>query len=386
MEPARKPHSRSRSSRENGGVTHAWYSNPSARSWISPKPIADTRAFHRALPGYAPTRLINAPTLAAELGVAHVVVKEESLRIGLPAFKILGASYAISRALSARLGSDEALSLKQLHGKLDLTIVAATDGNHGRAVAHVARLVGLPARIHVPADITTEAKQAIAGEGAELVVLDEPYDAVVRHATAVAESLGEKGLLVQDSSWPGYEDVPGWIVEGYSTLFSEADEQLAAMGLPPATLVTAPSGVGALAEAALDHYRRGASDAPTVLVVEPEGAPCIIESLHAGERVDVEIGFSIMKGLNCGVVSPGAWPTLRDGTDASIVVAEKAAAEAVRDLQSLGIDSGPCGASSLAAVRALCADPARRADAGVDEHSVLVLLSTESLVANPIDL
>ena len=367
-------------------VTNAWYSNPSARTWVSPKPPADTRGFHLALPGYAPTRLVELPSLAAELGVAHVVVKEEALRIGLPAFKILGASYAISRALSARLGSDVAMPLDALRSRLDLTIVAATDGNHGRAVAHVARLVGLPARIHVPIDITEAAKQAIAGEGAELIELDQPYDSVVRVATAYAEQLGDAGLLVQDSSWPGYEDVPGWIVDGYSTLFSEADEQLAAMGLPPATLVTAPSGVGALAEAALDHYRRGNPHAPAVLVVEPAGAPCIIESLHAGERVDVEIGFSIMKGLNCGVVSPGAWPTLRDGTDAAITVTEEAATQAVHDLQALGVDSGPCGASSLAAVRALCADDGRRAQAGVDSSSVLVLLSTESLSANPIAL
>jgi diaminopropionate ammonia-lyase len=363
-----------------------WYSNPSARSWVSPKPPADTRSFHAALPGDAPTRLVELPGLAAELGVGHVVVKEESERLGLPAFKILGASYAISRALSERLGHDEALPLAELRGRLELTIVAATDGNHGRAVAHVARLVGLPARIHVPVDITDEAKQGIRSEGAELVVLDEPYDAVVRFATAVAASLGDAALLVQDSAWPGYEDVPGWIVEGYSTLFAEADEQLAAMGLPPASLVTAPSGVGALAEAALDRYRRGHPHAPAVVVVEPETAACITESLLAGRRVDVEIGFSIMKGLNCGVVSPGAWPTLKDGVDAAITVTEDAAAQAVRDLQSLGVDSGPCGASSLAAVRALCSDPDRRAACGVDESSVLLLLSTESLQANPIDL
>lgn len=365
-------------------VTHAWYSNPSARSWLSPKPPADTRDFHLAIPGYAPTPLVALPSIAAELGVAHVVVKDESQRIGLPAFKILGASYAISRALSARLGSDRALPLAELRGRLDITLIAATDGNHGRAVAHVARLVGLSARIHVPIDITDEAKLAIAGEGAELVVLDEPYDSVVRFATAVAESLGSRALLVQDSSWPGYEDVPGWIVDGYSTLFAEADEQLSAMGIPAATLVTVPSGVGALAEAALDYYRQGRPDAPTVLVVEPEGAACILESLHAGERVDVEIGFSIMKGLNCGVVSPGAWPTLRDGTDAAITVSEAAATTAVHDLRALGIDAGPCGASSLAAVRALCADPGRRAAAGVTAESVLLLLSTESLTANPL--
>jgi diaminopropionate ammonia-lyase len=334
--------------------------------------------------GYAETRLVELPSLAAELGVAHLIVKEESLRFGLPAFKILGASHAIARALSARLGQAEALPLEQLRGRLDLQIVAATDGNHGRAVAHVARLVGLPARIFVPASITSAAKDAIAGEGAGLHVMDVPYDQVVAHAARVAEELGEGALLVQDSSWPGYEQVPGWIVDGYSTLFHEADGQLTALGLPPATLVTAPTGVGALAEAAVDHYRRGAGG-PTVLVVEAEAAPCVIQSLLAGEPVAVETGTTIMNGLNCGVVSPGAWPTMKNGVDAAITVSDEESATAVRDLRSLGVDSGPCGAASLAAVRALCADPARRAAAGVDEHSVLLLLSTEGITANPFE-
>jgi diaminopropionate ammonia-lyase len=366
-------------------VTSHWYSNPAAREWTSPKPPTDARAFHRRIPGYAETRLVSVPSIADELGVAHVVVKEESLRIGLPAFKILGASYAISRALSARLGSAEPLGLDELRGKLDLEIIAATDGNHGRAVAHVARLVGLRSRIYVPSGITAAAKQAIASEGAELIVMEEPYDDVVKFAAATAAELGDGALLVQDSSWPGYEDVPGWIVDGYSTLFIEADDQLAELGLPPATLVTAPTGVGALAEAAIDHYRRGAHR-PTVLVVEPDTAACVMESLHAGHTVEVTTENSIMKGLNCGVVSPGAWPALRDGTDAAVLVTDEQAAEAVRDLQALGIDAGPCGAASLAAVRVVCANPVWRAEAGIDADSVLLLLSTESLTANPIDL
>lgn len=368
---------------KNGRVT-TWYANPSARSWVSPKPPVDTRPFHEGMPGYAETRLVSLPSIAAELGVAHVVVKEESHRFGLPAFKILGASHAIARALSARIGHTGALPLEELRGRLDVQIIAATDGNHGRAVAHVARLVGVPARVFVPASITSAAKDAIAGDGAELTVMDVPYDRVVAHAARVAEELGDAALLVQDSSWPGYEQVPGWIVEGYSTLFHEADAQLAALGLPPATLVTAPTGVGALAEAAVDHYRRGAGG-PTVLVVEAEAAPCVIQSLLAGEPVAVETGTTIMNGLNCGVVSPGAWVPMKNGVDAAITVTDDEAAIAVRDLRSLGVDSGPCGAASFAAVRALCADPARRAAVGVDENSVLLLLSTEGLAANPFE-
>jgi diaminopropionate ammonia-lyase len=343
----------------------------------------DARAFHRGLAGYAETPLIEAPTLASELGVAHVVVKQESARLGLPAFKILGASYAISRALSLRLGSREPLPLDDLRTGLDVEIIAATDGNHGRAVAHVARLVGLRSRIYVPSGITATAKQAISSEGADLIVLEQPYDDVVKFAAATAAVLGDRALLVQDSSWPGYEDVPGWIVDGYSTLFAEADEQLAALGLAPATLVTAPTGVGALAEAAINHYRRG-SHGPTVLVVEPDTAACVIASLHAGHLVEVTTGDTIMNGLNCGVVSPGAWPALRDGTDAAVTVTDEQSTQAVRDLQSLGIDSGPCGAASLAAVRVTCANESWRSAAGIDADSVLLLLSTESLTANPI--
>lgn len=366
-------------------MKHDWYSNRAARTWVSPNSPVDARDFHRSLEGYAPTRLLQLPAIAAELGVAHVVVKEESLRIGLPAFKILGASHAISMALSRRFGSSAPLPLAELRGQFDVQIVAATDGNHGRAVAHVARLVGLPAHIFVPSGITDAAKAAIVGEGAELTVMDIPYDRVVRRATVVAAERGDAALLVQDSSWPGYEEIPGWIVDGYSTLFCEADDQLAELGLPPATLVTAPTGVGALAEAAIHHYRRGANS-PTVLIVEPDTAACVLESLHAGHTVDVVTENSIMNGLNCGVVSPGAWPTMRDGADASITVTDDEAARAVRDLQSLGVDSGPCGASSLAAVRALCANPSWRTDAGVTAESVLLLLSTEGLAANPIAL
>lgn len=341
----------------------SWYSNSPARSWVTAGAPVDTRAFHASLPGYAPTPLVHLPSLAEQLGVAHVAVKQENDRFGLPAFKFLGASHAVSRALAQNPGA---------------TIVAATDGNHGRAVAHMAAMLGAPARIFVPTSITVAAQRAIAGEGAELTVLDIPYDDVVLHARAVAEADG--GILVQDSAWPGYEQIPGWIVDGYSTLFHEADAQLAELGMS-ADLVTVPTGVGALAVAAVDHYRRGLG--PSIVVVEPEGAACVLESLRAGEPVAVPTGLTIMNGLNCGVVSPGAWPPMRDGVDAAITVTDAASRQAVLDLRSLGVDSGPCGAASLAAARDICASPSRRADVGLTEQSTLLLLSTEGLAANP---
>lgn len=324
---------------------------------------SDARAFHASLDGYRPTPLVSLPSLAAELGVAHVLVKQENDRFGLPAFKFLGASHAVSRALAESPGS---------------TIVAATDGNHGRAVARMAAMLDAPSRIFVPSTITDAAQQAIAGEGAELTVLDVSYDDVVLHARRVAETEG--GILVQDSAWPGYERIPAWIVDGYSTLFHEADEQLAALGLT-AGLVTVPTGVGALAVAAVEHYRRGSGT--SILVVEPVGAACVLESLRVGEPVAVPTGRTIMNGLNCGVVSPGAWPPMKNGVDAAITVTDDAARQAVLDLQSLGVDSGPCGAASLAAARALCASPERRRDVGLTGDSVLLLLSTEGLAANP---
>ena len=341
----------------------SWYSNSPARQWVTAAAPADTRAFHEALDGYAPTELVRLPSLAAELGVGDVLVKQENDRFGLPAFKFLGASHSVARALQESPGS---------------TVVAATDGNHGRAVARMAARLGAPARIFVPSSITVTAQQAIAGEGAQLTVLDVPYDDVVQYARMVAQTEG--GILVQDSAWPGYERIPGWIVDGYSTLFHEADAQLAALGLS-ADLVTVPTGVGALAVAAVEHYRRGSGT--SIVVVEPDGAACVLASLEAGKLVEVPTGMTIMNGLNCGVVSPGAWPPMRDGVDAAITVSDDQSRQAVLDLRSLGVDSGPCGAASLAAARALCSDAQRRDDVGLTADSVLLLLSTEGLAANP---
>ena len=359
---------------------HPLYRNSAARDWRTSR-LDDVMAFHQSMPGYAPTRLVEAPELADELGVASVYVKEEASRLGLPAFKILGASYAISRALSARVGSTSALNLEVLREALidqaPVTLIAATDGNHGRAVAHTARLLGVSARIFTPADITDAAKRAIEGEGAERIELALPYDDIVLAAAADASAAGESALLIQDTSWSGYEDIPQWIVDGYSTLVEEADAQLSALGIDAVDLVAVPVGVGSLAQAVVRHYRSG-SGAPRVLSVEPDAAPAILASLHAGASLTVPTGHTIMAGLNCGTPTDIGWETLRAGIDVAVTVTDAAAAQAVRDLERLGIDSGPCGASTLAGVRAL-------ADAGLlSSDARVLLLSTESRTANPL--
>ncbi len=358
-----------------------WFARPEARRWRTPPLADDVAAFHATLPGYAPTPLVEVDALAAELGVGRVFVKDESARLGLPAFKILGASYAIARALSARQGTpDRALPLSALTLAPGTALTAATDGNHGRAVAHIARLLGVPATISVPTGLTAPARDAITAEGATLVELDLPYDDVV---AATAAAAGPDTIVVQDTAWPGYADVPQWIVDGYATLFTEIDRQLTDAGVERLDLVAVPVGVGSLAQAAVRHYRSGAR-CPAVLTVEPEHAPAVITSLRRGAPTSVPTGHTVMAGLNCGTPSSLAWPVLAGGVDAATTVSDAAATAAMRDLERLGVDSGPCGAASLAGVRAALADRDRRAALALGPDGVVVLLSTEGRAANPL--
>ena len=194
-----------------------WFARPAARAWTcAPASAAGRRAFHAGLPGYAPTPLTEVPAIAAELGVGRVFVKDESARMGLAAFKVLGASWAVHQVLSRRDAAGP------------VTLVAATDGNHGRALAWMARLLGQRAHVFVPTGVHPTAIAAIAAEGAQVTEITGTYDDAVRLAAKAAREPDAE--LVQDAGWPGYEEVPGWIVDGYSTLFAEVDEQLAAAG------------------------------------------------------------------------------------------------------------------------------------------------------------
>lgn len=364
-----------------------WFTNPTARSWRTQPSGSDVLAFHHTLPGYAQTPLRELPGLGAELGVGRLFVKEEASRLGLPAFKILGASYAISRLLSARYGKpDRALPLDALRELAavdsDLGLMAATDGNHGRAVAHVARLLGVKATIFVPTATSQESRDAILGEGADRVELDLPYDDVVAAAISAADAGGASTLLVQDTAWEGYTDIPQWIVDGYTTLFLEVDAQLGEHGVA-ADLVAVPVGVGSLAQSAISHYRSG-RERPTILSVEAENAPAIVDSLAAGHMLTVPCTDTIMAGLNCGTPSSRAWPYLVAGLDAAITVTDDQAARAVHDLDEANTDAGPCGAATLAALRIIAADEQRRESIGLTADGVVVLFATEGREANPL--
>ena len=262
-------------------------------------------------------------------------------------------------------------------------LVTATDGNHGRAVAWMARLLGLEARVFVPDVVPERARAAIAAEGATVIVGGDSYDEAVQQAAAYADADGRR--LVQDTAWAGYESVPGWIVEGYGTLLAELDRQFAERDLAGPDLVSVPVGVGSLAQAVVTHYRRGGpasagSAAPAILAVEPETAAGVLASLHAGARRSVSTGGTVMAGLNCGTPSSLAWPVLAGGLDAAIAVPDRLATRAGADLAGLGVRSGPSGAASLAGVRAALTGPgaeARRAGLGVTGSAVVLLLSTE---------
>ncbi|MFG2123654.1 diaminopropionate ammonia-lyase [Streptomyces sp. NPDC048710] len=358
--------------------TLPWSARLGARAWRCAPAPAEVRGFHFSLPDYAPTRLTEVPSLAAELEVGRVFVKDESSRLGLPAFKALGASWAIHRALAERAANGRDPG--------PVTLVTATDGNHGRAVARMAHRLGQHAHVFVPQGVHPQAVAAIVAEQAKVTEVPGPYDEAVR--LAAEEAAAPDAVLVQDTAWPGYEQIPGWIVEGYSTLCAEIDEQLAAEGVRAGPdLVSIPVGVGSLAQAVVTHYRsRPSGHASALLSVEPESAACVLESLTLGVPVSVTTGDTTMAGLNCGTPSSIAWPYLHGGLDAAVAVADADSARAAGDLAALGISSGPCGAASLAGLRAALTGvdaEERRTALGLGPSSVVVLLSTEGTAANP---
>ena len=296
--------------------------------------MKDRLGFHRSLPGYAPTPVRELPGVAQELGLGAVLVKDESSRLGLPAFKILGASWAVERALREAPGTH--------------TLIAASAGNHGRAVAHVASMRGLACLIFLPERALPVRRRAIEREGAEVVVVDGSYEDTV----AAAEAAGrEPGVLVVADV--GSSGPASWVIDGYATLFEEARAQAAY------DVLLVPVGVGSLAAAAARH---GAATGIPVFGVEPATAACLGAALAAGRPVRVETPGTVMAGLDCAEVSPAAWPALRDGIRDTVVVTDEQARAAVAELDGHGLAIGESGAAPLAALRILAPrlDPASR--------------------------
>jgi diaminopropionate ammonia-lyase len=282
----------------------------------------DAPAFHRSLPGYQPSPLVEAPAAARALGVARVLVKDESSRFGLPSFKVLGASWATHRAVGDRR---------------DLTLVCATDGNHGRAVAWMARRLGLAATVFVPAGMVPARRAAIAGEGARVEVVDGTYDDAVERAAAQAS---DDVLVIQDTAWPGYETVPGWVIDGYATIGAEIE-------IEPDVLAV-QIGVGSFAAAMVRRFA-GAR----IIGVEPATAACALASIEARELAAAPGPHtSVMAGLNCGRVSPVAWPVIARGIEAFAAIDDAWAFSAVELLAADGVVAGESGAAGLAGLLA----------------------------------
>lgn len=357
--------------------------NPTAAQYASPiLPSRDPLDLHRRLPGYERTPLVEAPSVADLLGVGEVWVKDESRRLGLPSFKILGASWATYRAVVDRLGEDPgewrtpADLAERLARLRPMTLTAATDGNHGRAVARMARLLGFRARIFVPRGTASARIEAIEDEGSPVTVVDGTYDDAV---TAAADLAGERCLLIQDTAVDGHDVVPRWVIEGYSTIFWELEDSLAEERREPPDLVVVQIGVGALAASVVRHYRRPApAPRPRILGVEPDRAACVLASMEAGEIVTIPGPHdSAMAGLNCGTPSSVAWPEVSSGIDLFVAAEDEWAFDGMRALAGAGLVSGETGAAGLGGVLALLEHAESRELLGANRQTRVLLISTE---------
>ena len=323
----------------------------------------DMLDFHRSLPGYAPTPLVKCDTLARELGLAKLWVKDESQRFGIKAFKALGASYAIFRTLQKKwqetFGST--LTPEQFKNPATMeklgafTFCAATDGNHGRAVAWTAKRLQQQAVIYMPDNTATSRVTNIEGEGARVVLVPGTFDDCV---TQCARDAAEHGWqVISDTAYEGYMEIPGFILLGYTSIFRELEDSLHLAEKPELDCVVLPAGVGGLAAAGAAYYQlKYHSKRPRLVCVEPDDCDCFLESvIHGtGEAVPTKgKQESIMAGLNCGIPSPLAWPIIRDTYDLFLSVSDAYAEQAMRAYAREDVVSGESGASGLAALLAL---------------------------------
>ena len=339
---------------------------------------SQARALHHALEGYAPTPLHRAPALAAELGLGTVLLKDESSRFGLPAFKALGAWWATAWGVAHRLGEPALATRPQaLRDRAQgepLTLVCATEGNHGRAVARAGRWLGLEALVVVPGATTDARVQAIEAEGARVEHVQGDYDAAVVRAASLAD---DGHLVIADTSWPGYQEIPRRVVEGYATIFAELEAQLDGR---PVDLVVVPIGVGSLAAAAARHFRASPGERPRLVGLEPIDAACALASARAGEPVTVDGDLSsVMAGLNCPTPSADAWPQVAAAFDAFCAVGDRHVLEGIRRLAAGGLDRGGCAGGVVGGLTALLGDRAHRAALDLPEHATALLVLTEGV-------
>lgn len=342
------------------------------------------RAFHKQIDGYHPTPLVPLKALAKHLGVKAILVKDESKRFGLNAFKVLGGSYALGRQLAKHLNVDiSEIDLKTVAAKLEapLTFATATAGNHGTGVAWAAREMGQQAVVYMPKGSPQASVDRIRGLGAECIVTEVNYDDTVRLANDTAHKNG--WMLVQDTAWDGYEEIPTWISQGYMTMADEAIEQVAELGFDMPSHVLLQAGVGAMAGGVLGYLADKLD--PTqfdAIIAEPKAADCIYRSGTSEEGTMVNVSgdlSSIMAGLACGEPNPVTWPILRDCSRYFVAVEDNISANGMRMLGNPlagdeKITSGESGAITLGTLNELVK---LNSDIGLTEDSVILLFSTE---------
>lgn len=355
----------------------------------------DVYEFHKSLPNYKPTPLVDLKNLATHYGVKKIWLKDESKRFGLNAFKVLGGSYAIGKYLSQKLGKDinelpynvlVSDEIKKMLG--DVTFVTATDGNHGRGVAWMANRLNQKSVVYMPKGSAKMRFDAIAKEGADVTITDLNYDDAVRLANKGAENYG--WIMVQDTAWDGYEEIPLWIMQGYSTIINEVIEQLKELGDEKPTHVFLQAGVGSFAGAVQGYLAHlYGDDRPITVICEPHGANCIYKSMVANDGNPHNVGgdlTTIMAGLACGEPNTISWKILRDNADFSVSCDDQIAARGMRVLSSpLGNDerviSGESGAVGLGLFTILSERKEEFSELikelKIDENSKILCISTE---------
>ena len=303
-------------------VNHVPESDDKFLDLMSEENVTKANEFHKSFPQYSVTPLQKLSALASYLGVKGIYCKDESYRFGLNAFKVLGGSYAMGRYIAKELGRDiselpyNVLSSDKVREEVgQATFFTATDGNHGRGVAWAANRLGQKAVVRMPKGTTRTRFDNIAKEGAEVTIEEMNYDDCVRMAAAEAAKT-EHGIIVQDTAWDGYEEIPSWIMQGYGTLVLEADKQLKENGVERPTHVFVQAGVGSLAGAVVGYFAHKYKENPPVMVVcEASAADCLYRSAAQadGNLVNVTGDLqTIMAGLACGEGNTIGWDILKN--------------------------------------------------------------------------
>ena len=372
-------------------VLHKGNKNTGSLKFVQPEAMQAILEFHSGIAGYAQTPLVSLPNLAKQLGVGQIFVKDESARFGLNAFKALGGSYAIARYLCGKLGipvdenafnilrSDEA---RQKLGQI--TFVTATDGNHGRGVAWAVKLLGHKAVVYLPEGSSLERLNNIRALGAEAEITKFNYDSAVRLAYAMSKKHG--WVMVQDTAWPGYEEIPTWIMQGYTTMAQEIASQL---NDEVPTHLFLQAGVGSMAGAVLGYFAVLWGDkTPVTVICEPDKAACLYKTAAAGDGQIHKVGGkmdSMMAGLCCGEPCTVSWDIIDNFASAFVACSDGYAARGMcllgkppaGDVRVVSGESGAVAAGVLDAIMMEQELAPLREALGLNESSRVLLISTE---------